>query len=194
MIVLNWIKHPKPKQTTFVKNRISNIKQLSKSRDWFHCVGELNPADMATRSKEISSSKLTSFWLSGPDWLKRPEWNWPSDAEERQCHHTLVSNDDSGNSVESRSETSPVTTADHCRSEPVSSISNLPKTYELFARVASNHPNFNKAIVTLFWVLRAFQWFKRAIDKTIIINPTDSPSAFEFKPGSPLRNLLVSTV
>lgn len=75
MIVLSWITKKEP-WNTFVGNRVKEIRELTIIDDWKHVPGEINPADLATRSCDWSDL-LQSQWWEGPSWLYRNEESWP---------------------------------------------------------------------------------------------------------------------
>ena len=79
--VLFWLKGNKELKE-FVANRKSEVLSLSESGKWHHCPGIDNPTDIGTRGmlpSELSQSKL---WWTGPEWLKGPKENWPTDLED----------------------------------------------------------------------------------------------------------------
>ena len=79
--VLFWLKGNKELKQ-FVANWKSEVLSLLKSANWHHCPGIDSPADIGTRGmlpSELSQSKL---WWKGPEWLKGPKENWPTDLED----------------------------------------------------------------------------------------------------------------
>ncbi|GFV05645.1 integrase catalytic domain-containing protein [Trichonephila clavipes] len=83
--VLTWIIR-REQWSVFVANRISEIRKLTTSEDWFHISTDQNPADILSRGcgpKQLQKRK----WWQGPDWLKIRRnsgrnqlavhlWNW----------------------------------------------------------------------------------------------------------------------
>ncbi|GFX08337.1 uncharacterized protein TNCV_3268261 [Trichonephila clavipes] len=66
--VLTWIIR-REQWSVFVANRISEIRKLTTSEDWFHISTDQNPADILSRvcgPKQLQKRK----WWQGPDWLK----------------------------------------------------------------------------------------------------------------------------
>lgn len=77
-IALHWI-HKEPYQCeTFVANRVASIQQNSDVRVWRHVSTVDNPADLLTRGTTATELVNNRMWLHGPEWLKRPEKDWPA--------------------------------------------------------------------------------------------------------------------
>ena len=60
-----------------VQHRVNEILKLCDKRDWEHCAGIENPADLGSRGVLISELKNSNIWWSGPEWLKGRPANWP---------------------------------------------------------------------------------------------------------------------
>ncbi|XP_021960216.1 uncharacterized protein LOC110856083 [Folsomia candida] len=76
---LAWVKRNK-EWGTFVGNRVKEICKLSSPNEWSHIAGPLNPADLPSRG--CSPTKLVdSRWWEGPEWLSRPQEEWPVSEE-----------------------------------------------------------------------------------------------------------------
>ncbi|GFW28583.1 integrase catalytic domain-containing protein [Trichonephila clavipes] len=76
--VLTWIIR-REQWSVFVTNRISEIRKLTTSEDWFHISTDQNPADILSRGcgpKQLQKRK----WWQGPDWLKNSKEQWPKSA------------------------------------------------------------------------------------------------------------------
>ncbi|GFW58898.1 pro-Pol polyprotein [Trichonephila clavipes] len=76
--VLTWI-ISREQWSVFVANRISEIRKLTTSEDWFHISTDQNPADILSRGcgpKQLQKRK----WWQGPDWLKNSKEQWPKSA------------------------------------------------------------------------------------------------------------------
>ncbi|GFX11484.1 uncharacterized protein TNCV_1821671 [Trichonephila clavipes] len=76
--VLTWIIR-REQWSVFVANRISEIRKLTTSEDWFHISTDQNPADILSRGcgpKQLQKRK----WRQGPDWLKNSKEQWPKSA------------------------------------------------------------------------------------------------------------------
>ncbi|GIY02702.1 reverse transcriptase [Caerostris darwini] len=73
--VLTWITS-REQWSVFVTNRISEIRKLTTSEDWFHIPTDQNPADILSRGcgpKQLQKHK----WWQGPAWLKNSKEQWP---------------------------------------------------------------------------------------------------------------------
>jgi len=73
---LAWIKR-NDEWGKFVGNRVKEILQLTKEKDWNHVPGVMNPADLPSRGIEPSKF-IQSNWWEGPAWLKLDRSEWPS--------------------------------------------------------------------------------------------------------------------
>ena len=72
-IVLSWIIYEKVKLTTFVRNRVVNIREKMGLDALHHVEGISNPTDVGTRPAEITadSVKPGSVWLKGKPWMTK---------------------------------------------------------------------------------------------------------------------------
>ena len=77
-IVLAWIRSPARSFKAFVSTRIGEIQSNSDPAEWKHIPGEENVADDVSRG--IPAQGLLQRWKSGPEFLKRPEEEWPQTA------------------------------------------------------------------------------------------------------------------
>ena len=65
-IALAWIKADPVKWKQFVRNRVSEIHQLTDPANWHHIPGTDNPADLLTRGISAADLTTSDSWLSGP--------------------------------------------------------------------------------------------------------------------------------
>ena len=75
-VTLCWIRNERI-WTTYVQNRVNEIRAQSLIEEWGYCPGTMNPADMPSRgvkSNELVKSKL---WWTGPEFLKLKPKFWP---------------------------------------------------------------------------------------------------------------------
>ena len=75
--VLKWIRDVKTRFTTFIRNRLMKILDLTDVKEWKYVATEDNPADDCTHRLEPTDAKWERF-LNGPEFLRKPESEWPS--------------------------------------------------------------------------------------------------------------------
>lgn len=75
-IVLCWLKTSVHSLEVFVANRVSQIQNSETPLIWRHVPGDLNPGDVASRGCMAPRLIVHPLWW-GPDWLTRPEVDWP---------------------------------------------------------------------------------------------------------------------
>lgn len=73
--VLAWLKRD-DNWSTYVSNRVNEIRRLTNMEDWHHVPGKINPADLPSRGC-LGRSLSESAWWEGPQWLYLPTENWP---------------------------------------------------------------------------------------------------------------------
>jgi hypothetical protein len=100
--VLQYLANTTRRFKVFVGNRVAEILSTTAIYQWRHCPGSLNPSDLATRGMRIPDLKTRNAWLHGPDFLWKPNDQWPkmlipesipdADTECRatQSHHTTI--------------------------------------------------------------------------------------------------------
>ena len=76
-IVISWICNQARSFKPFVSSRIAEIQSNSDPTQWRHVPGELNVADDVSRG--IPAKDLNGRWQNGPEFLRRPEDEWPND-------------------------------------------------------------------------------------------------------------------
>ena len=71
-IALCWTIYEKTKLTTFVRNRVINIRTKMGLEILHHVDGKENPTDVGTRPELITADSVRpgSVWLAGKDWMK----------------------------------------------------------------------------------------------------------------------------
>ena len=100
-IVLNWLVGNPRRLKTFVGNRVSHIMQSIPPDRWNHVSSSDNPADCASRGLFPSELSEHHLWWNGPEWLRLPSDQWPSQPpvaqaempmeEERSvCLHAII--------------------------------------------------------------------------------------------------------
>ena len=72
-ITLAWLKGEPIIYKMFVGNRVHDIQTLVSPGKWYHCPGNLNPADMASRGMSGAELVSSKEWFYGPEWLRTQE-------------------------------------------------------------------------------------------------------------------------
>lgn len=75
--VLQWIRSDHRRYKPFVAHRIAEVLEVTSEVDWRWVPTSFNVADDATRSKAKPQFNPKSRWLFGPEFLKKPESEWP---------------------------------------------------------------------------------------------------------------------
>ena len=75
-IALGWLRAVKT-MPVFIRNRVKKIQQLTDA-EFHHVPGPENPADVCTRGLTGEELKSSTFWWSGPEWLKIDSFEWPT--------------------------------------------------------------------------------------------------------------------
>lgn len=76
-IVLSWIRSTSNVWKIFISNRVSQIQALTETESWNYVNTKHNPADLITRGLEPKYLKSSALWWKGPEWLSKPEIEWP---------------------------------------------------------------------------------------------------------------------
>lgn len=76
-IVLSWLSTPPYALKTFVRNRVGDVQELTKTAKWRHISSTENPADLLSRGTNPASLKENPLWWNGPNWLTKSEDQWP---------------------------------------------------------------------------------------------------------------------
>ncbi|KAK3739698.1 hypothetical protein QZH41_004056 [Actinostola sp. cb2023] len=75
--VIRYIVNEQNRYQTYVANRVQTIRDKTDPDQWRFVPGKDNPADDASRGLEIESLNRQHRWISGPDFLWKPENEWP---------------------------------------------------------------------------------------------------------------------
>lgn len=81
--LLKYINNETSRFTTFVANRVAVIRSASEDSQWRYVNGYMNPADCVSRGITASRFMRDEVWLSGPEFLRLPEPQWPKVPELR---------------------------------------------------------------------------------------------------------------
>jgi hypothetical protein len=74
---LQWINKEAASWKCFVAARVRQIQELTEAKQWNHVAGVLNSSDMGSRGFPIQDLYEKTFWFHGPEFLSRPEDEWP---------------------------------------------------------------------------------------------------------------------
>ncbi|XP_024892035.1 uncharacterized protein LOC112467583 [Temnothorax curvispinosus] len=77
VVTLTWIKSHASRWKDFVRNRVSQIQELTANAHWKYVPGTSNPADCASRGLSTAQLQSHSLCWTGPPWILTPE-AWPS--------------------------------------------------------------------------------------------------------------------
>ena len=75
-VALQWIYKGPYTGAEFVDTRIKKILKTTQARQWQHCPGIDNPADMVSRGCEPKKLLESTMWRYGPEWLPIKN-SWP---------------------------------------------------------------------------------------------------------------------
>lgn len=76
-IVLHWLRKIPSDLKVFVGNRVSEIQNITKRRNWRHVESKKNPADLISRAETVERLKNSRLWWDGPSFLLLPSERWP---------------------------------------------------------------------------------------------------------------------
>ena len=76
---------------TFAATRVGEIQEGTNVTDWYWIPGDYNTADWLTRGKSPKDIGMDSVWQKGPEFLTKPESEWPisQDNTEQQLPDTI---------------------------------------------------------------------------------------------------------
>jgi len=77
--VLQWIKGDPRRYKQFVAQRIGEIVETTEGDSWRWVPTHENVADEATRDSDRLNLSQNSRWVRGPEFLRKPECDWPID-------------------------------------------------------------------------------------------------------------------
>ncbi|XP_053388226.1 uncharacterized protein LOC128551404 [Mercenaria mercenaria] len=86
-IVLYWLQTSKTLQR-IVRNRVTEIHELTENRKSRYCPTKDNPADLLTRGISTSHFKISNLWFHESKWLTTPD-SWPV-WQERDTYVTMA--------------------------------------------------------------------------------------------------------
>ena len=75
--VIMYLRNETTRYRTFVANRITAIRDRSKVSQWRHVNTSANPADYASRGLTVEAFLEAKTWITGPDFVTKPESEWP---------------------------------------------------------------------------------------------------------------------
>ena len=94
-ICLQWL-YSGESNITYVKNRISDIREMQNNYNVFHVNTQCNPADLVTRGTGFLDFKNNELWNNGPSWLIDKSL-WPPQKSFVNVNEVML---DSGGTVE----------------------------------------------------------------------------------------------
>ena len=74
--VIKWVRDVKTRFTTFIRNRVVKILELTDRNDWKYIATQDNPADDCSRGLDPTDAKWERF-MKGPEFLWHTESEWP---------------------------------------------------------------------------------------------------------------------
>lgn len=78
--MLKYIASDSARFHTFVANRVSFIRENTSGQQWKFINSKHNPADDASRGLSVQKFLDNRRWLSGPEFLWREKYTWPTEA------------------------------------------------------------------------------------------------------------------
>ncbi|XP_076549057.1 uncharacterized protein LOC143306157 [Osmia lignaria lignaria] len=76
-VTLTWIKSHASRWKDYVRNRVTQIQELTQTATWMHVPGTSNPADCASRGLTTTQLEQHELWWRGPPWLLQSQESWP---------------------------------------------------------------------------------------------------------------------
>ncbi|XP_011858260.1 PREDICTED: uncharacterized protein LOC105555830 [Vollenhovia emeryi] len=86
-VTLTWIKTHSSRWKDYVRNRVSQIQELTTHAHWKFVPGTINPVDCASRGVTTAQLEDHTLWWAGPPWLAQPKDRWPAQptCSDEQC-------------------------------------------------------------------------------------------------------------
>ena len=81
-IVLHYLRNERRRFSTYVSNRVAEIRENTLPSQWRHVPGNLNPADDVSRGLGAAELTRDQRWLSGPEFLLLTPSDWPQGKNE----------------------------------------------------------------------------------------------------------------
>lgn len=75
--VLRWLYAPHIRHKQYVAPRVAEIQELTSVKSWRYVPTDVNVADLATKWLDIDYSDSNHPWHIGPDFLYKPDSEWP---------------------------------------------------------------------------------------------------------------------
>ena len=72
-VAVYWIRGTDKDWKPFVNNRVTEIRTHVSPKNWSHCPGFSNPADLPSRGLTLLELSVSQLWRHGPPWLY--EWD-----------------------------------------------------------------------------------------------------------------------
>ena len=73
-----------------MQQRVREIRRLTPEERWRHCPGCENPADLPSRGLSAEDLINNKLWWEGPEFLKKPESEWPNVQKTREMNETSL--------------------------------------------------------------------------------------------------------
>lgn len=86
-IVLNWLFSPSNLVDPFVRNRVHEIQESTADHTWRYVASKDNPADLVSRGVKANQIRECTLWWSGPEFLLKPENEWPKMPSTESTYH-----------------------------------------------------------------------------------------------------------
>ena len=145
-VVLCWIRNEKI-WTTYVQNRINEIRSKSKVDEWGYCPGSMNPANLPSRGVKANTLVKASIWRNSPEFFKYKPSHWPE--QSLNSNNPIAAFEETPNTFTDKTD--------------VLSINENEKTQIVSVERFSSK---TKLIRTVAWVLRFIRKLKEKISKS----------------------------